>query len=269
MKQRVITGVIMAVVLIPIFVLGNWPLMILLGLFSAAATYEIYHLSHQDEIDWVILSTNLLLSIMMYISLVSYLIGDRTLATPLVTISVSVLVYIYYYVALNQSMKDNLIASLYPSIGLAALFAFRDTSLILVGYVFLITIATDVFAYFVGINFGKHKLAPSISPKKSWEGSIGGTLIALILTIIYLLVTDLNVVLMIESNFFGMIILTILISIGGQIGDLVASKMKRNYNIKDFSQIFPGHGGVMDRFDSIIFVGVVMLVISELMSWLF
>jgi phosphatidate cytidylyltransferase len=266
MKIRVITGAIMAVTIIPIFVIGSWPLLILLGLFTLMATYEIYHLAYRDAPDYIALGTNLAFGLGMYISLVMYLKGDIGIVTPLSTIILSGLVYIYYYAGLRQSMKLNLMASLYPSIGFATLYAFRDASLALVGYVFLITIATDVFAYFVGINFGKHKLAPTISPKKSIEGSIGGTSIALVLTIIYILVADIDMILSIETSFFVLLVLTILISVLGQIGDLVASYVKRQYETKDFSNLFPGHGGVMDRFDSVLFVGIVILLISEVVK---
>lgn len=266
MKQRTITGVIMAVVLVPLFVLGNIPLMITLGLLSLFATYEIYHMAHSDEIEWLTLLTNLFFGLGMYLTTILYLLGHVPVIWPVTSVIVTSLVYVYYYYGLNQSLKYNLISSLYPSIGFATLFAFRESSLFLIGFVFLITVSTDVFAYVVGINFGKHKLAPKISPKKSWEGSIGGTTITIVLAIIYILVTDLNGILSIEANIFVMIVLTILMSILGQIGDLIASQMKRNHNIKDFSQLFPGHGGVMDRFDSVLFVGVVMLVISEIVK---
>lgn len=266
MRQRTITAIIMTIVFVPLFVLGELPLMILLGFLSLFATYEIYHLTHADETDWLTLLTNGFFSLVTYISTILYLIDEVAIIWPLSCVFVSVLIYIYYRYGLNQSIRGNLVASLYPSIGFAALFAFRETSLVLIGFIFLITVSTDVFAYLVGVNFGKHKLAPTISPKKSWEGSIGGTGVTLILAITYLLVFDLNTVLSIEANIFMMIVLAFFMSVLGQIGDLVASYMKRKQGVKDFSQLFPGHGGVMDRFDSVIFVGVVMLVVSELVK---
>ena len=122
-----------------------------------------------------------------------------------------------------------------------------------------ITMLTDTFAYLIGCLIGKHKMCPKISPKKSWEGAIagliGGTAIA---TIIY-------------SNLVGtfslkIIIMTIILSIGGQIGDLFFSKIKRENDIKDFSNIMPGHGGILDRFDSMTFIVFGYLVIFNLLS---
>ncbi len=112
--------------------------------------------------------------------------------------------------------------------------------------------ATDVFAYIIGMLFGKHKLSPKISPKKSIEGSIGGTVFSVLITIaalyIYSVVADVQVK-------FGLaIIYSILCSVIGQIGDLSFSYIKRSYNIKDFGKVLPGHGGVLDRLDSTIFI---------------
>ena len=112
--------------------------------------------------------------------------------------------------------------------------------------------STDIFAYEFGIRLGKHKLCPHISPKKSIEGSLFGLLFAVIIgtTVAYFAKTyeAFNI------NIFLFIPISLGLSIVSQIGDLVASKLKRTYDIKDYSNLFPGHGGVLDRFDSVIFV---------------
>ena len=112
--------------------------------------------------------------------------------------------------------------------------------------------ATDVFAYLVGICIGKHKFSPKISPKKSIEGSVGGTLFSVCITalalVIYQKVTGYSV------NFGLALIYGFLCSIIGQIGDLSFSYIKRSYGIKDFGNLLPGHGGVLDRMDSMIFL---------------
>ena len=111
---------------------------------------------------------------------------------------------------------------------------------------------TDIFAYLVGICIGKHKFAPNISPKKSIEGSLGGTvccvLASVIAALIYKNVTDCQI------NFYLLLVYSLLCSIIGQIGDLFFSYIKRSYNIKDFGKLLPGHGGVLDRLDSLIFI---------------
>lgn len=126
-------------------------------------------------------------------------------------------------------------------------------------YVYSVVCLTDVFAYFVGIKFGKHKLCPTISPKKSVEGAIGGTLIgalagcgvALLFRAVPIDNTMSNgtIVLIVLITF----VFSILVSICSQFGDLFASVLKREYEIKDYGNILPGHGGILDRFDSLVF----------------
>ena len=107
---------------------------------------------------------------------------------------------------------------------------------------------TDTFAYFIGSKYGKRKLFPKISPKKSLEGFIGGLIFgSLISTIFYVLVIG-------NVSIISIFVLSILLSTIGQFGDLAFSYIKRYFNIKDFSNIMPGHGGILDRLDSIIFI---------------
>ncbi|WP_312642350.1 phosphatidate cytidylyltransferase [Hydrogenoanaerobacterium sp.] len=117
---------------------------------------------------------------------------------------------------------------------------------------------TDTGAYFVGCKFGKHKMAPTISPKKTIEGAIGGILCNLIcyyvLTMLYITVADLVFGITIQVNYLALGCLAPLASLAGILGDLSASVIKRQCGIKDFGSIMPGHGGVMDRFDSVLFV---------------
>ncbi|MBQ7986493.1 MAG: phosphatidate cytidylyltransferase [Clostridia bacterium] len=115
---------------------------------------------------------------------------------------------------------------------------------------FIIAWATDTGAYFTGYFLGKHKLAPEMSPKKTIEGAIGGIIIAMIATVVYGLI--------LYGNFYvyGMIKYAIVGGLGSivaQVGDLVASCIKRDFGKKDYGTLLPGHGGLMDRFDSVLF----------------
>ena len=136
-------------------------------------------------------------------------------------------------------------------------------------YVFLIVTATDVFAYLFGRKFGKHRLCPEISPNKSVEGAIAGGLMGAVLGTagaylfrLVFYVPDFGV----WAN-IGLIALvfvaSVIISITGQFGDLIASKFKRSYEIKDYSNIFPGHGGVLDRFDSLMIAGSTFYILVQ------
>lgn len=126
-------------------------------------------------------------------------------------------------------------------------------------WLFLVIFATfgsDSAAFFIGRAIGKHKLTPTISPNKTWEGAIGGLLGAIAISLLFLLHTPVQ--LSVYLNWWQIIILGFLISLFGQQGDLVESLLKRNTGVKDSGNFFPGHGGFLDRMDSIIFAVVVV-----------
>lgn len=180
----------------------------------------------------------------------------------------------------------------YTGLGFGALTILRFLGLRFIVYLFMITILTDVFAYFGGYFFGKHKMSPNISPKKTWEGAIIGSLVAVTCATIFAffygvffkttfnkegietLFSNTNGVSIfwkgnfdsLSKGFKFLAIFTIstFISIAGQVGDLVASKLKRTYGLKDYGNIFPGHGGVLDRLDSAIFASLALLLIFVL-----
>lgn len=115
---------------------------------------------------------------------------------------------------------------------------------------------TDTFAYIFGRAFGKHKLIPDVSPKKSVEGSVAGIICCTITILVYAFVC--SKVWGIQCNYAILAALGILLSIVGQIGDLAMSVIKREYHIKDYGKIMPGHGGALDRFDSVLAVAIVL-----------
>ena len=138
-------------------------------------------------------------------------------------------------------------------------------------YLFIVVVMTDMMAYIFGSLIGKHKLAPTISPNKSVEGAIIGTVLGSLfglLALVLLKIVDLNALSSKELVLVFIVIffINILISIVGQIGDLFASKIKRNYEIKDFGKLLPGHGGVLDRIDSLIFGATLIQVILIILT---
>ena len=129
---------------------------------------------------------------------------------------------------------------------------------------FICAWSCDTFAYFTGRFLGKHKLIPHVSPNKTVEGSVGGVVGAMVICIVYLLIVknvfDTNMLqwsnVVVEGAVYGLV--------GGalsQLGDLIASAIKRDTGIKDFGWIFPGHGGFMDRFDSVMFIAPIMFIL--------
>lgn len=164
---------------------------------------------------------------------------------------------------INRNMDDSVytvFSYIYIPVIFDLLYKMDKMHLVLV---FIMAFATDTFAYLVGVTMGKHKLIPSISPKKSVEGAIGGILGAVILGSLWIKYNSINLDIL-------TIIFLVFTSISSQLGDLIASKIKRVSGIKDYGNIFPGHGGVLDRFDSILNVTVIIFLFSKVMEviWL-
>ena len=116
----------------------------------------------------------------------------------------------------------------------------------------LISVLTDIFAYLCGKGFGKHKLAPVLSPKKTVEGSVGGTICAVVILMTVALILSKQNILTVNYGILAVYLLSA--SVLGQFGDLAFSSVKRICGIKDYGKLLPGHGGVLDRFDSMLFV---------------
>ena len=131
-------------------------------------------------------------------------------------------------------------------ISLTALRGGDREGLITMLFIFAIVWATDIFAYFTGRAIGGPKLAPPISPGKTWSGAIGGTIAGVICGMLVIYLAG-------ESVGLGLVIVTAVLSIGSQIGDLFESWIKRRFGAKDSSRLIPGHGGVMDRVDGLVF----------------
>jgi len=279
MKQRVITATIIILVLIPIFILKfsydiSEPLYILGLILAIIAINEMISMKEKENI----LPTEI--HIISYLSII-YIIFNNTNTIynlpikyqfdiiPLLFIILALVLVIRKRFSINDA-SFILFAILYVGLTFnSLLFILQDGYKFL--YVVLIAVFTDTFAYFTGKKFGKHKLTPLISPKKTIEGSIGGTLVATIVVSIYAIFisTWTNTEFMKDTSFYYIIILTIVLSVLSQFGDLLASAMKRHFKIKDYGNLFPGHGGVLDRLDSILFTSLIYFYLTEVIITLF
>ena len=144
----------------------------------------------------------------------------------------------------------------YVGLGGYAAITIRNVDLALFLFILFVIYSTDIGAYFIGSMIGKRKLAPTLSPNKTIEGSLGGIITALIVAAIYL-------------NFFSftysygvMLVMAVILSVTGQFGDLLESAFKRHFGVKDSGDILPGHGGILDRFDSTLFTLSMALVLG-------
>lgn len=315
MKKRVITGVIMALILVPVLLVPSLTKLteVIIFLFVIVASIELLNMYDKEKkmhislkIMTVILTVGLYSGMVAsyqgsfnylhdigaisegkdYVTLI-YKVFERMhiakVATPLNSLAISFII-IMATMVLNHDLSVPDVGKIFTCILYVGICAGAFTVLWFAGvrfiiYLLIVSTATDIFAYFFGMAFGKHKMAPYISPKKTWEGAIDGTVSAVILGFLFLFFYE-NIACLVDAiphdNFFVgffafdtfstpgkvvfILLLTLAISICSQIGDLIASKLKRNYGIKDYSNIFPGHGGILDRFDSAFFASAVFLV---------
>jgi phosphatidate cytidylyltransferase len=162
------------------------------------------------------------------------------------------LLFTYTVLTKNRFTFDDaafsVLAAVYVGIGFYYFMETRQAGLVYIFYSLFMIWATDSGAYFIGKAMGKRKLWPEISPNKTVEGSIGGIVCAMIIAALFVFLTDFDV------SLWSMLGITIILSAFGQLGDLVESALKRHFNVKDSGKILPGHGGVLDRFDSLLFV---------------
>lgn len=247
MKTRTISGLIGFILLIFIVTIGGTLLnlsilgLTLIGLREFHKTVKnIENIKTIDSINYILAVGLFLLNFTDkdFLSLVFFLY--------IVTIlSISVIKKDYTI----KDISSTILGGMYISFFLYHMYLLNGH--IYIWIVFLGAFATDTFAYFSGMMFGKKKLCPEISPKKTIAGSIGGIIGSIFILLIFSKYFKIE-------NIVAIIILSIIISIMSQVGDLTASKIKRAAGIKDYGKLIPGHGGVLDRFDSVLFTAPIV-----------
>ena len=255
MKTRIISAIVMAIVLLPILFIGGIYFKILAVILGIASMYEIIKArENKSKIPLIIkLIAFALIGAFVYLGTDVYTVKYEIIYKILIVIF---LLYFVPVVLINDTSKYSITDALYI-LGSTVFLEVAFNSFVYISnmgnkyliYLLLITIMTDTFAYFTGYFIGKHKMCEKISPKKTWEGAIGGSIMGTIIPVLFY-----HTLLNGDVNIFALIGITLLLTIVGQIGDLFFSSIKRHYKIKDFSNLIPGHGGVLDRMDSIIFV---------------
>lgn len=254
MKKRVISAIVALAIFIPLIILGGMWFRVAATILAVLGMKEFLGLPGDEKrpkyVDLIIYALVILLTFMD---------KNRT-SYYFLTILLPMLAVIYC----NDNKKynaDNAFKLISMAILVGTIFhqfaLIREDGLMKFIYLFLITTLTDTYAHLGGTLIGKHKLAPKISPNKTWEGSIiGGIFGTLCASTFYFIFVNGTV------NVLGLLVITLFLSSLGQLGDLFFSAVKRNHNIKDFSNIMPGHGGVLDRLDSIIFVVIGYILLS-------
>ena len=293
-KKRVITAIIMGLIILPFIFFGSYFFFGLLAILSFIATLELVRMHNEKrELPKILNYTipcfsPLLVLLAMIASLINYQNGIKILIFGLVVIVVFLLILTLFFKELKVTDGFFYIGSiLYGGLSFSLMGIVRNASiystkelvipginltinlggLALFAFILLVNMLTDVFAYEMGKRFGKHKLIEDVSPNKTIEGSIYGTLFGSILgTAVFV-----GLELLLGMRLFGInniilniivcLLIAVFLSIMSQIGDLIASKLKREYELKDYGNLFPGHGGVMDRFDSLIISNAIFFII--------
>lgn len=250
MKQRIITGLILIGVVLGFFSFGeNGFLFIVLTVLSIAA-FELYSLVSKR-----------VKPIIFVLMLVTLLASPFLNVNELVAMLCGFFLVLAFLTVVTQWFSLDLMGLIFLMTTLVAMAIYSAVYLFDLGYLAFLWILlgnymTDTMAYFVGMALGKRKLIPSVSPNKTWEGSIGGYFSGLIVSLIYG-----YFVLPEVFNYDFIILASLLIPLAAQIGDLFFSKIKRRYDIKDFGTLLPAHGGVLDRIDSLVFSLLVMMLL--------
>lgn len=255
MKQRIITAIVMTIIFIPFIILGDYYLKCGLALLSIMAIKELWDLK-KDHKEYPLLIKVFSIIGLLIIFFLNNSTNGISYVSLVATMTLLLLPSIFYKD--RYSTKDAVYLLGYVvflGISFNAFSLIRNQSLWILIYLILVSTLNEIFALFTGMVFGKHKLIPSVSPNKTIEGVIGGLGIGSLLSLLYynFAVGPINWIVVIMTLFLGII---------GQLGDLLFSKIKRENGIKDFSNLMPGHGGILDRFDSIIWVVLLYLVFS-------
>lgn len=253
MKQRVIVGLTAAAVFLPILILGGITLHFLAGILAMIAVWETFNMRRLPAFSFEGL-LSMLGAFILTVPLGEYFtflpLEASTAAFALVALILMGGMVLSYP---NYSLEDAGAAigiSFYIGYGFQNLINARAAGLDKVLFALFLVWATDIGAYLIGSQLGRRALAPRVSPNKSVEGFMGGIVSALIVSTIFLVMNK-------TASPYGLLIslpLIVLFSAFAQFGDLVESALKRGYGVKDSGRILPGHGGIFDRFDSLIFV---------------
>ena len=263
MKQRIISAIIALAIIIPLIVIGGYAYYIGVAIISIIGFHEIITVREKEK------KINNNVKIMALISFLLIVLSgvtsgnDFNIDYRLIIMDLFVcLLPLIIYSKKEYDAEDALVLvaiTIFLGLSFKFLITIRNINVLYLVYVLSITVMSDTMALFVGSKIGKNKLCPSISPNKTVEGMIGGVFFGTFVGTIFF-TTFVNP----NTNVLIIIIISLALSLVSEFGDLVFSSIKRKYKVKDYGNIMPGHGGVLDRLDSIIFA---ILAFSYLVSF--
>ena len=277
MKTRIITSVFIGIVLAAILLLSNTiASSVALSILAVIAANEVLKVYDVDKKYLVSVPAYIAAAAMPTLSFVMTEVMEKAASEFIIALALVMFVLMLYLFVVAvfakgkiefASLSAGFVLVMYITACFSALSVIRyvtDAGMFNLGMVFIGAWISDIFAYFTGRFLGKHKLIPEVSPKKTVEGSVGAIVFTTLLMLLYgwivSLTTDFT------PNYLVLGLSAPVLSVVGQIGDLFASLVKRERGVKDYGKLLPGHGGIMDRFDSILTVSGATMVITLLFT---
>ena len=261
-RTRLLSGIVLVILALILIITGEEVLLASTFLISCIGMYELYRVFHIEK------------SIMAWISylgvFVFYVNLRLTFVEDAMTIAMGYMIllmfaYVFTYPKFEaKHIMASFFGFFYVGVMLSYVYQIRslDNGVYLAFLVFICSWGCDTCAYCVGKLIGKHKMSPKLSPKKSIEGAVGGVVGTALLTALYAYIFHLKMGIASQQ----IILLAAIAAIAGlisMVGDLTASAIKRNYDIKDYGHLIPGHGGIMDRFDSMIITAPIIFYLAK------
>lgn len=250
--KRLISGIILVILALIFVGYGGLPLFLMTLLISMIGIYELYHVFgiEKRSLGFVGYLTVVVYYILVWLDTTQYF-------TLMIILSLMILLAFYvitYPTYQIKTVSETFMCVVYAGIMMSYLYQTRmmPDGKFLVWLIFISSWGSDTCAYCIGMLFGKHKMTPVLSPKKTIEGAVGGVVGAALLGFIYAYIFRAHFKIVADPAFSSAFACAIA-AVVSMIGDLTASGIKRDYGIKDYGNIIPGHGGIMDRFDSVIF----------------
>ncbi len=259
-KTRALSGIVLVALALLFIIHGGALLLVVVGIVSVIGLFELYRVFGIEKN----------IGIIGYIAAAVYFFDlwfhfiPNILLLIMAFLIVCMCAFVFSYPKFSVTQIFALFFGFfYVAVMLSCVYLTRQlpNGSYLVWLIFLSAWGCDTSAYCFGMLLGKHKMTPNLSPKKTVEGAVGGVIGAAVLTIIYGFIFKNGM----QANVQYIMMMAVVAACGAliaMVGDLAASAIKRNYDIKDFGKLIPGHGGIMDRFDSVIFVAPVIYFLS-------
>lgn len=266
-RERLISGIILVVLALVLIITGGPVLAAALTVISVIGLNELYRALKIEDGKFSLLAAVGYLGCILYYALVFCGFSAYTMTVLVVLLILFMAVYVFTYPRYrSEQVTGAFFGIVYVAVMLSCIYELRSMQdgKFLVWLIFLASWGCDTCAYCVGMLIGKHKMSPKLSPKKSVEGAVGGVAGAALLGVIYAAAIGKKL----SGDVNYMLVFAVICAVGGlisMIGDLAASAIKRNHEIKDYGKLIPGHGGILDRFDSVIFIAPVIYYLAQAM----